>query len=328
MNRKQLYSILKTSFKDWLIDNALLRAAALSFFIIFPLPTLILILESIFAMFIGSSSLADQILLKQIAAIAGPSVAALFKDLIVNTGLSDSVWTATIEIAFSVGGAVGAFSVLRDIMNRIWEVKTPKGLPLKNRIRKTILPFIIASAFGMVVIAWTAIVGNVFSMYLLSSINGTGILIIFTVGQMVLSFFIIMPLLAVIYKVVPEAKIGWNDVIVASITTGIIFTVANYIFGLYAQTIAATTVVGNSGTILVLLLWIFVLSQIVLYGAEISKVHASVFGKRPRKHVPESIKKAAEPIEEAGKKIEDAAKGETIGTGKPRVKSENPDKSK
>lgn len=322
MNLKQLYSILKTSFKDWLEDNATLRAAALTFFIILPLPTLLLILEAVFALFIGQSQ-ATQVLMKQITAVTGPAVAALFKDLILNTDSPfTSVWTAIIVVGFSIGGAIGTFSVLRDIMNRIWEVKTPKGLPLKKRIRKTILPFIIASVLGIIVIAWTAIIGNAFSMSLLSSINGPALLIIFTVAQMALSFVIVTPLLAVIYKIVPEAKVHWNDVIIASIITGIIFTIANYIFGIYAQTFTITTVIGNAGTLLMILLWIFVLNQTILYGAEVSKVYASTIGKHAEKHVPESVKEAAEPIEEAGRKIEDAAKGDVIDTGKPRVKSE------
>lgn len=327
MNLKQLYSILKTSFKDWIEDNATLRAAALTFFIILPLPTLLLILEAIFALFIGQSQ-ATEILMKQITAVTGPTVAVLFKDLIVNTGSPfTSVWTAIIVVGFSIGGAIGTFSVLRDIMNRIWEVKTPKGLPLKNKIRKTILPFIIASLLGVTVIAWTAILGNAFGTSLLSSINGPALLIIFTIAQMALSFAIVTPLLAVIYKIIPEAKIHWNDVIIASVITGILFTIANYIFGIYAQTFTITTVAGNAGTLLIILLWIFVLNQIILYGAEVSKVYASTIGKHAENHLPESIEEAAEPIKEAGRKIEDATKGDVIDTGKPRVKSENQETS-
>ncbi len=323
MNLKQLYSVLKTSFKDWLEDNATLRAAALTFFIILPLPTLLLILEAMFALFIGQSQATD-VLMKQITAVTGPAVATLFKDLIVNTGSPfTSGWTAIIVIGFSIGGAIGTFSVLRDIMNRIWEVKTPKGLPLKNRIRKTILPLIITSILGIIVIAWTAIIGNAFGMSLLSSVNGTAVLIIFTIAQMALSFAIIAPLLAVVYKIIPEAKVHWNDVIIASIVTGIIFTIANYIFGVYAQTFTVTTVIGNAGTLLIILLWIFVLNQIILYGAEVSKVYASTVGKHAENHLPEPVKKATEPIKEAGRKIEDATKGDVIDTGKPRVKAGN-----
>ncbi len=327
MNFKQLYNVLKTSFKDWLEDNATLRAAALTFFIILPLPTLLLILEAVFALFIGQSQATD-VLMKQITAVTGPTVAALFKDLIVNTGSPfTSVWTAIIVVGFSIGGAVGTFSVLRDIMNRIWEVKTPKGLPLKNRVRKTMLPLIITSILGIVVIAWTAIIGNAFGMSLLSSINGTALLVVLTIAQMALSFVIVTPLLTVIYKIIPEAKVHWSDVITASIITGILFTIANYLFGIYAQAFTITTVIGNAGTLLIILLWIFVLNQIILYGAEVSKVYASTIGKHAKQHLPEPVKEAAEPIKKAGRKLEDATKGDVIDTGKPRVKSEDQDTS-
>lgn len=127
MNRKELYRIFKTSFQDWRDDNATLRAAALTFFIILPLPTLLLIVIAIFAQFYGQTQ-AIQILVQLISVVVGPSVAGLFSQLLSNA-LSPftSFWTAIIVVGFSIGGAIGAFSVLRDAMDCIWEVRLPKG---------------------------------------------------------------------------------------------------------------------------------------------------------------------------------------------------------
>ena len=126
MNRKELYWIFKTSFRDWLDDNATLRAAALTFFIILPLPTLLLIVIAIFAEFFGQSQ-AIQILVTQISAVVGPAVAELFRQLLSNAASPfTSVWTAIVVVGFSLGGAIGAFSVLRDAMDCIWEVRVPK----------------------------------------------------------------------------------------------------------------------------------------------------------------------------------------------------------
>jgi membrane protein len=130
MNRKELYWIFKSAFRDWLEDNATLRAAALTFFIILPLPTLLLIVITVFAQFFGQNQ-AMPILVLQISSVVGPDVAELFRQLLSNaTSPFNSVWTAIVVVGFSVGGAIGAFSVLRDTMDIIWEVRVPKGIPL------------------------------------------------------------------------------------------------------------------------------------------------------------------------------------------------------
>jgi membrane protein len=321
MNRKQLYIVLKVSFKDWLKDNCTQRAAALTFFIILPLPTLLLIVINFFALFIGQSQ-ATQILIKQITALAGPTVANLFNEVIGSTTSPfTSVWSAIIVVGFSISGAIGAFSVLRDTMDRIWEVKTPEGLPLWKRIRKTIVPFIVVSALGLIVVAWTAIAGKIFEALIVSSINGTLLLIAFTIAQLLLSFAIVTLLLVIIYKIIPQAKIRWKDVAFASIVAGTALTITNYLFGTYIQAFTVTTVAGVAGTLLIILLWIFALNAIILFGAEISKVYASTIGEHEEEHLPSPVEKAVEPMQKIGEKIEDAAKGDVVETGKPRVKS-------
>jgi membrane protein len=322
-NLNQLYSILKVSFKDWLKDKAPTMAASLTFFIILPLPTLLLIVIDIFAQFVGQSQ-ATQILMQQITAITGSAVAALFAELIANAGSPFTTVSSTIiVVGFSVGGAIGAFSVLRETMDSIWEVEPPKGLPFRAKIRKTIGPFVLASLLGIVVLIWEAIAGNIFSAMTLYSINQTTLFIALTVSQILLSFALIALLLAIIYKIIPQVKIDWHDVTLASIITSIAFTIINYSFGAYIQTFTVTTVAGTAGALLIILLWIFSLNQIVLYGVEVSKVYASTVGKHARQSLNETIEKAIEPLQKAGEKIEDSAKEKVVETGEPRVEPED-----
>jgi membrane protein len=310
MNPKELYRIFKASFRDWLDDNATLRAAALTFFIILPLPTLLLIVIAIFALFVGQNQ-AIQILIQQISTIVGPSVAELFKQLLSNAASPfPSIWTAIVVVGFSFGGAIGAFSVLRDTMNSIWEVRVPKGRPLWKRIRKTIGPFVLVSVLGLIVIAWTGITSSFSSLISSYSINRSGTVIADAALRVVLSFGVATLLLALIYKMIPEAKVHWQDVTAASITTGIAFTVTNYIIGTYIQTFTVTTLIGTGGALVIILLWIFILNQIVLFGAEVSKVYATTVGEHARQHLPPSLELIVQPLEKAGEMIEQATKDE------------------
>ena len=297
MNRKELYGILKTAFRDWLDDNATLRAAALTFFIILPLPTLLLIVIAIFAQFFGQTQ-AIQILVLQISSVVGPAIAELFRQLLSNAGSPfTSIWNTIVVLGFSLGGAIGAFSVLRNTMDCIWEVRVPKERPLWKRVRQRIGPFFLFSALGLIVISWTSIASSLTSLIQLYSINGTLTSIAVAIVQIVISFNIATLFLVIIYKLIPEAKVHWQDVTVASIITGIAFTVTNYIFGTYIQIFTVTTVTGAGGALLIILLWIFVLNQIVLFGAEVSKVYAITVEPHASQHLPESAEKIILPFE-------------------------------
>ncbi len=315
MNRYQLYGIFKKSFKDWLEDNAVLRAAALTFFIIIPLPTLLLIVLAVFTFFLGDAH-AIQILVEQIAALSGPSVAELFRQLLViSASPFSSLWTAIVVVGFSIGGAIGAFSVLRETMDRIWDVKLSKGQPLWKKIRQKIVPFVVISALGLIVFTWTLGASSLFSAITRFSVNQVFTFVVLEIAQIMLSFGIAVLLLAIIYKMIPEATIHWQDIALASVVTGVAFTVTNYIFGFYIQVFVVTTVGGAAGALLIILLWIYVLNLIVLFGAEVSKVYAITVGTHSKQHVPSSIQKVIEPLKKVGEKIEQAAKEEVVKTG-------------
>lgn len=321
MQKRQLYNIFKTSLKDFLEDDAVLRAAALTFFIILPLPTLLLLATGLFSLFFGPTA-AVQIVIQQITAVAGPAVAGLFSELILNTASPfASVWTTIVVVGFSIGGAIGAFSVLRETMDRIWEVRLPKGRPLLARIRDRIVPFAVVSSLGLIVIIWTAIAASIFNLITTYSINGAIAAIGVAIAEVMTSFMVATVLLAIIYKMIPLAKVHWQDVVVASIVTGIAFTITNYVFGAYVTFFTPTTVAGAAGALLVILLWIFVLNQIVLYGAETSKVYATTVGTHARKHLPQPLERILQPLEEGREKIESVLK-RGVGSGEPTAENE------
>jgi membrane protein len=321
MQKRQLYGIFRVALHDFIEDDSIMRAAGLTFFIILPLPTLLLLATGLFSLFYGQT-VAIQLVVQQISAVAGPAVAGLFSLLIINTGSPfSSIWTTIIVVGFSIGGAIGAFSVLRDTMDCIWEVTLPKGRPLWKRIRQRIGPFVLVSTLGVIVIVWTAIASSIFSLIKTYSINGTIATLGVAIAEVVTSFVVATFLLAIIYKLIPEAKVHWQDVTVASFVTGIAFTVTNYVFGAYIIYFTPTTLAGAAGALLIILLWIFVLNQIVLFGAETSKVYATTVGAHARRHLPESLERIIQPLEWAGEMVEEASKENVVQANESTVES-------
>ena len=327
MNKKEVYQLFKASFKNWQVNNAPIRGAALTFLIILPLPSLLLIVEAIFALFYGQTQ-ATQHLIQQITAIAGPSVAGLFQKLLANSmSPFSSLWVSITTVGFSLGGAIGTFAVWRDTMNAIWEVKSPKIQSFTGMIRRRIGPFVIVSILGLIVIAWTGIATFLFGAIRFFSVNGTLTLISITITRILLLFALSTLLFAITYKLIPDAKVHWRDSILGAVVAGFAFTVTNYIIGTYIETFTVTTIIGAAGSLMIILLWIFILNQIMLFGAEVSRVYAITSPTHSREHLPQTAKKIMKHLEKAGKKIEQATKGNILeptekAAEKPQAKEE------
>ncbi len=318
MNKRELYSVFKTAFFNWLRGGATMRAAALTFFIILPLPTLLLIVNVVFGQIFGEAR-ATQMLTQQISAVAGPAVTELFSKLIANTASPfTSSWTTLVVVGFSVAGAVGAFAVLRDSINNIWQVKLPSRQPFLNRLRHTVLPFVLITALGLIVIAWTAVAGGVFNAIEYFSVNTILTFVALGIAQVLTSFGLVTLLLAITYRMLPQVELHWPDVALAALVTGMAFTAADYLFGAYVQVFVVTTVAGAAGALLIILLWIFVLTEIVLYGAELSKVYVTTAGSHSKQQVlPESVERFVLPLQKAGRFVERVTKGDVVNAHEP-----------
>jgi membrane protein len=312
MNRKEIFQLFKTSFKDWQANNAPIRGAALTFFIILPLPSLLLVVIAVLAPFYGHTQ-ATNVLISQITALAGPSVAGLFKQLLANAmSPFSSLWVAITTVGFSLGGAIGTFAVWRDTMDVIWEVKSPKMQSFTRMVRRRIGPFIVVSILGLIVIAWTGIATFLLGAIRFFSINETLTLILIAITRILLLFALSTMLFSITYKLIPDAKVHWRDAILGAVVAGVAFTVTNYVIGTYVETFTVTTIIGAAGSLMIILLWIFILNQIMLYGAEVSKLYATTSPKHSREHLRPTAEKIVKQLEIAGKRIEQATKGNIV----------------
>ena len=197
-------------------------------------------------------------------------------------------------VGFSLGGIIGAFAVLRDSLNSIWEIKVPVKSSFSVKVKHSIGPFILVSALGLTVIAAEAVATVLFGAITIYSINGTFATIDNVVAHILLSFGLSTLLFGIVYKVIPEAKIGWTDVVLAAVATGIAFTVVNYILETYLQTFTVTSIIGAAGSLIILLIWTFILNQIVLFGSQVSKIYTMDFGTHANQK--SMVARAIEPL--------------------------------
>jgi membrane protein len=283
MNRKQFTSLLKESFNQWQANNVTLRSAALAFYVILPLPSLLLIVLVVSSKFFGHTQ-AFQQLIEQISAVAGPAVANLIAQLLQNSNAPFTSVLATITfVGFSVAGVIGAFNVLRETMDYIWKIPPPpKKRTLKARVRRNIRPFVLVSTVAVIVVAWTGIITLIVSSAgnVIEPLNGALISLLLRVLQIVLSFVLATILFAIIYREIPDTKVQWGDVKIAAVMIALVFTITNVLFSWYVQTFTITSVAGAAGALMILLTWVYIMNQLMLFGAEFSKTYARRLGSQ------------------------------------------------
>ena len=268
-----------------------------------------LIAVGILAPFFGQAQ-STQVLISQITALAGPAVAGLFKQLSSSTSPFSSLWVAVTTVGFSLGGAIGAFAVWRDTMDVIWEVKSPKKESFAKMVKQRIGPFVIVSFLGLIVIAWTGIDTFLYGAIKFFSINGTFTFITITIARILLLFGLVTLIFAITYKLIPDAKVHWRDSLVGAAVAGVAFIATNFIIGTYVATFTVTTIIGSAGSLMIILLWIFILNQIMLFGAEVTKVYAITSPTHSKEHLSLAAEKIVKTFELAEEKIEEATKGD------------------
>ncbi len=278
MNRKEFVKISKIAFKKWQSNNASIRAAALAFFTIMPLPSLLLVLLELFTLLYGREQALSQLTM-QITNIAGPTVADIVNELIgsESNALMFS-FGSVVTVIFAIIGAVGAFVVLQDSLNAIWGITPHKHKGLKMKIRERIVPFLTISFAGIIVVAWTG--GTNILFISVGYLLGSQASLVLGGAQVFLSFVLTAILFGLIYKQLPDAKINWKDVILAAVIASLVSTGLDYLFGVYIRAFPATSLSGTAGAVIVLMLWIFVTDEFILFGAQFSKTYSEIVGSR------------------------------------------------
>jgi len=281
MRLKTLGSLIKESYNAWSEDKAPRLGAALAYYTIFSLAPLLIIVIGIAGLVFGEQAARGQ-LFAQIKDTVGPAAASAIEDLLKNTQKTGGSWLATV-IGFVVllVGATGLFVQLQDALNTIWKVAPKPGRPILSMLRDRLLSFILVLGATLLLLALLVVSAaltalNEFmpakalpgSTYLWQVING---LVSFGFGTL---------LFAMVYKILPDARIAWGAVWIGAAVTAFLFTAGKYLIGLYLGSSSITSPFGAAGSLVVVLLWIYYSTQIFLFGAEFTRIYADRFGSQ------------------------------------------------
>lgn len=284
---KTALQIVKRTLSEFVRDDCPQMAAALAYYTVFSLPPF-LVLVIIMAGLAFERAAVEGQLASEITLLVGPEAAEQVQTMISSTSRrlsSEGGFIPTILGAVAlIFGATGAFAQLQLALNRAWEVQPdPDRGGLKTFLWKRTLSFgmILGTGFLLLVsLALSAVVSAVGKeiQELVPAIPFD----VSTASDVALSVVVITVLFAAIFKILPDAEIGWRDVWVGAGVTAALFVVGKLAIGIYLGQSNPGSMFGAAGSLALVLLWIYFSSMILLLGAEFTQVWARRTGKQVR----------------------------------------------
>ncbi len=269
--------VLKTAFSAWKEDNVGTYAAALAYYAIFSLAPLLLIAIAIGGAIFGQEAAKGQIA-AQISGLVGSDAANSLEGLALNaakqgSGLIAGVFgTVTLLL-----GASGVFGQLKATLNAVWGIEAKPKPGLYGLVKDRFLS--VAMVFGACFLLVVSLVVSALVAALTNNLsNSLGPVL--HVVDFLLSVGVLTLMFAGLFKLVPDAKIRWKDVWFGAVTTAFLLSVGKILIGLYLGKSDVASSFGASGAVILVLLWTNYASQLLFFGAEITKAYADLFGNQ------------------------------------------------
>lgn len=278
---KKIIYLLKETFSEFLNDHGMKLSASLSYYTIFSLPPLLIIIISISGFFYGTEAVRGEIFW-QIRGLVGNDAALQIQETIKNVKLSGSnTFVTIISLIILFIGASGVFSEIQDSINYIWGLKAKPKRELIKFIKNRLMSFSMIGSVGflllvgLIINALMEILSKRLTLYFpLDTIY------LFYIVNVFIVFVIITLLFTIIFKTLPDGKVVLLDCIIGASFTALLFMIGKFVIGFYLGSTAIASVYGAAGSVILILVWVYYSAIILYFGAEFTKVYAHTHGKK------------------------------------------------
>ena len=271
-------ALLKAAAAEWNNDNAPRLGASLSYYTIFSLAPVLLMVIAVAGLALGTQAAQGKIV-EQLGGLLGADAAKAIQTMLEKAShRGGGVLATVIGFITLIIGATGVMVELQDALNTVWKVVVKPGRGFKGIIRDRLLSFGIVLGFGFLLLV--SLVLSAAVALLDSWIGGfiPGWIVVGYISSYGLSLGLVALVLAAIFKVLPDVKIAWRDVWIGALVTSILFHLGKFGISLYISKATVASTFGAAGSLAVMLVWVYYSSQIVLFGAEFTRVYANAYG--------------------------------------------------
>jgi membrane protein len=278
---KGLWKLIKDSLIGFDNDKVFKLSGSLAYFTIFSIGPMLLVMIFFADIFYGREAVEGTIY-GQIQGFVGHEAAAQIQEIIKNASMSGkSKLTAIIGFITLLIGTTTVFAEIQDSINTIWNLKTKPEKGWVKFIINRLLSFSIVVGLAFLLLVSLIINGimEAFSNRLSNAFPEMAVMVIYIIN-LILTFIVITLLFATIFKVLPDAKIKWKDVMIGAIVTALLFMLGKFAISYYIGSSNIGSTYGAAGSLIILLLWVYYSAIILYFGAEFTKAHAIHFGNR------------------------------------------------
>lgn len=287
VNFKSIWQVLKTTAKGWMGSDPFRESAVISYYAIFSIPGLLIIVIWVAGVFFGQEAVRGE-LSQQIGAIMGPNAAEGVESLIKGAALDhSSILMKIIGVSTLIFGATTLFFQLQKSLNNIWDVVAAPNNNLKKFVydRAYSLGLILVIAFLLLITLVLSAAISVISNWVENNF-GEYLLYAVQLLNFVIALGVVTCLFAVMFKVLPDVEVGWRSVWVGALVTAILFSIGKTLLGLYFGVADPTSGFGAAGTVILVIMWVNYTCLILFFGAEFTQVFARKYFHKiaPSKH--------------------------------------------
>jgi membrane protein len=277
--RVRPWMLLKEGFTAFIDDNALTRGAAIAFYAVTAIAPVLFIATTIAGVFLGPAA-ASGAVRYELTQVMSPASADMVQFAIIRVGAAHhSIAGTLIGLLALIFTASGVFTEIQDALNAIWSAPRKESY-FYQLVRGRVLSLALVVILGILLMVSMIFAGGVGVLsHALDRYTSLSYFVISLIN-LGLSFGLLSLLFAALYKILPNIRLAWRDVVVGAMGTALLFEAGQALIAIYLSRIIYANVYGAAAGVIVLLVWVYYTAQIFLLGAEFTKVWARHYGSQ------------------------------------------------
>jgi membrane protein len=277
---QKIVEFFKAILTKWQKDNVTQLAASLAFFAVLALAPLVIVVTAVVGFIYGDAA-AQAELVNRAEDLVGPEAADVIGSIVENAAEpgAGGILATVFGLAVALFAASNIFVQLQNALNQIWDVASDPRAGLMRTVKDRLFAFALVLGIGLLLLA-SLVLSTVLSTLQATAADvlpGGGL--VWRLVEFGASLLLFTLIFAVIFKIIPSAKVHWHDVWLGAAVTAVLFTIGRILMGIYLGSGAIASAYGAAASMMVLLIWIFYSTQILFFGAEFTQVYSKARGE-------------------------------------------------
>lgn len=286
MTARNVWLLTKAAASSWVDDYAQSMGAALAYYTMLSIAPFLLIVISLAGMIFGVEAARGEIA-AQLQGLMGREGAEAVQKLLESASMpAESLTAAVFGVVLLLIAATSVFAELQDSLDRIWRAPKRTRMGIWTLLRARLLSFGTIAGISFLMMVSLVVSAALAAVEKMWGPRFTDWQSVAGAVNVLFSYLLSMTVFAMIYKVMPRAKVAWTDVLIGASVTSLLFTIGKSLIGIYIGRSGVTSGFGAAGSLVMAMIWVYYSAQIFLLGAEFTWAYALTFGSRKEQKLP------------------------------------------